>query len=400
MSTQPLAAAIFREFDANGVPLAGGLVQTYAAGTTTPLATFTDATGSVQNLNPVVLDASGRAQIWLTPGLLYKFVVMNAASQVQYTVDNFPAPAASSVGNTSAAAYEPGGRLTLTSGTPVTTADVTGATTIYYAPYKSAFVPIFDGTNWSLQSIGAGLSQATTDNTKSPAAVVANSNYDLYIWSDAGTIRCTRGPAWSSDTSRGTGIGTSELTQQNGRWVNKNAITNGPGAFLGLYVGTVRSDGSLQINDSLAKRHVWNQSNRVSRTMMVQTFTQWTYNTSAFRQANGSAANQLDFVCGLAEDAVVAEVQTQIEMNASGAGGGVFIGLDNTTGPAAACISTNVTGTGGTGTWDGGISARWEGVPGLGHHLLQWLELGNGVTASKFGNAAGLASGIQGRCIA
>ena len=40
--------------DANGAPLAGGLLYTYAAGTTTPLASYTDSTGVTANTNPVV----------------------------------------------------------------------------------------------------------------------------------------------------------------------------------------------------------------------------------------------------------------------------------------------------------------------------------------------------------
>jgi hypothetical protein len=79
-------------FDVNGInPLSGGQVQTYQAGTTTPQATFTDATGSTPNANPVILDSSGRANIWLSTAS-YKFVVMDASSNVLYTEDNVTAP--------------------------------------------------------------------------------------------------------------------------------------------------------------------------------------------------------------------------------------------------------------------------------------------------------------------
>lgn len=58
--------------DNNGKPLAGGCVATYAAGTTTPIATYTDFTGTVTNPNPVVLDSSGRASIWIaSPSIKY-----------------------------------------------------------------------------------------------------------------------------------------------------------------------------------------------------------------------------------------------------------------------------------------------------------------------------------------
>lgn len=74
--------------DSNGAPLAGGLLYTYAAGTTTPLATYTDSTGSVANTNPVVLNSSGLADVWLTAGTAYKFVLENSLGQVLWTVDN------------------------------------------------------------------------------------------------------------------------------------------------------------------------------------------------------------------------------------------------------------------------------------------------------------------------
>lgn len=77
----------FYAADANGVPLAGGLLYTYAAGTTTPLTTYTDSTGSVPNTNPVVLNSSGEADVWLTSGTAYKFVLEDQFGVIQWTVD-------------------------------------------------------------------------------------------------------------------------------------------------------------------------------------------------------------------------------------------------------------------------------------------------------------------------
>ena len=76
----------WRAFDADGVPLAGGKVWTYSPGTTTPKASYTDQSGLIPNTNPVILDASGAANIWLGPGQ-YKFVVMDKDDVVIETVD-------------------------------------------------------------------------------------------------------------------------------------------------------------------------------------------------------------------------------------------------------------------------------------------------------------------------
>lgn len=75
-------------FTVNGDPLAGGKLYTYAAGTTTPLATYTDSTGITPNTNPVILDARGEASIWLFSTLGYKFVLKTATEVLIYTVDN------------------------------------------------------------------------------------------------------------------------------------------------------------------------------------------------------------------------------------------------------------------------------------------------------------------------
>jgi len=69
-------------FDANGDPLAGGKLYTYAAGSVTPLATYTDSGGGTANANPVILDSRGQAAVWLGTSL-YKFVLHNSAGVLQ-----------------------------------------------------------------------------------------------------------------------------------------------------------------------------------------------------------------------------------------------------------------------------------------------------------------------------
>ena len=63
------------QFNQGNAPLAGGLLFTYAAGTTTKLATYTDSSGSTPQTNPIVLDSNGQCSPWLIPGQLYKFVL-------------------------------------------------------------------------------------------------------------------------------------------------------------------------------------------------------------------------------------------------------------------------------------------------------------------------------------
>lgn len=69
----PVARQLFLN-PSNGAPASGFKLFTYAAGTTTKLATYTDASGGTPNTNPIIMDSLGECGLWLTPGLAYKFV--------------------------------------------------------------------------------------------------------------------------------------------------------------------------------------------------------------------------------------------------------------------------------------------------------------------------------------
>lgn len=74
--------------DNDGNPLSGGKIETYLAGTTTPQATYTDASGTVANSNPVICDSSGRTVIFLDNSVSYKYIVKDSLNNIIRTVDN------------------------------------------------------------------------------------------------------------------------------------------------------------------------------------------------------------------------------------------------------------------------------------------------------------------------
>lgn len=84
-------------FEYNGVPLSGGKVYTYSAGTTTPKNTFTTQTEGVTNANPVILDSQGNASIWGTGS--YKIKVTDANDSVICTTDSITLQASQSTLN-------------------------------------------------------------------------------------------------------------------------------------------------------------------------------------------------------------------------------------------------------------------------------------------------------------
>jgi hypothetical protein len=92
VSLSPIGGAGWQFFDNNGAPLTGGKLYTYAAGTTTPQATYTTNSGSTAHANPIILDSAGRVsaggQIWLTVGLSYKFVLKTSVDVQIWSADN------------------------------------------------------------------------------------------------------------------------------------------------------------------------------------------------------------------------------------------------------------------------------------------------------------------------
>jgi hypothetical protein len=86
----PLAGAGQQFLDNSGNPLTGGLLYTYAAGTTTPQTTYTTAVGTTPNSNPIVMDAAGRleSEVWLTGEVAYKFILRDSAGGLLGTYDD------------------------------------------------------------------------------------------------------------------------------------------------------------------------------------------------------------------------------------------------------------------------------------------------------------------------
>ena len=86
----PVGGAAAQFFTSNGVPLTGGKLYTYAAGTTTPFTTYTSASGNTAHTTPIILDSAGRVpggEIWLSASP-YKFVLKTSTDVLIATYDN------------------------------------------------------------------------------------------------------------------------------------------------------------------------------------------------------------------------------------------------------------------------------------------------------------------------
>jgi len=215
-------------FDNNGLPLAGGLIYTYQAGSSTLLTTYTTVNGTIANTNPIVLDASGRTpnEIWMQTGYSYKFIIKTAGTVTLQTLDNlYPilqnAPAS--------APTLPTGAIILWSGS--------------IGSIPSGYV-ICDGTNSTPDLrdrfvIGAGSTYAVGATGGSADAIVVSHTHTATV-TDPGHAHTT-GQAFSGSGSVGgtggpSGVTTSTSTATTGITVaNASTGTSGTGANLPPY---------------------------------------------------------------------------------------------------------------------------------------------------------------------
>ncbi|HLZ10387.1 MAG TPA: hypothetical protein VKT80_17495, partial [Chloroflexota bacterium] len=268
-------------------------------------------------------------------------------------------------------------RLTLTTGVPVTTSDVTAATTIYLTPITGNRFTTFDasGNPTILSSAEISIAVPATTNTM----------YDVWAFNNGGTLTLEL-LAWSSDTARATG-----LTTSNGRLVKGGDSTR-------MYVGSIRTTGvSGQTEDSAVKRYVWNYYNRRPRKLSRQE----TAGSSTmadgvginFRQMNSNTSNQVETVLGVDEELVAlwmncpttSDTATNTNLSANQIG----IGLDSTTVATLTQTIVNITpgGSAAQQTQNGG---GFGGAidTGIGRHQITMLEKagnGNGTTSFFYG---------------
>ena len=244
------------------------------------------------------------------------------------------------------------GRLTLTTAVPVTTADVTAATSIFFTPYKGNRVALYDGTRWALY--------AFTELTLALGTITSGLPYDVFLYNNAGTLTLEL-LAWTNGTTRATA-----LVTQNGVLVKTGATTR-------RYLGTFYTTSTTTTEDSFAKRFLWNYYNRVRRPMRVMEATDsWVYSSSTIRQARATATNQLEFIVGVAEGMVEAAVQGGATCTVT-EGNSVLIGLDSTTAMVSGCFTDTHATTGGV-VVPTALMASVRLIPVAGYHYLAWLE--------------------------
>lgn len=265
-------------------------------------------------------------------------------------------------------------RLTLESGVAISTTDQTAKTTVYLTPHKGNVIALYDGastwTGYALTEISLSLSGYTADT-----------NYDIFVYDNAGTPTL-ESVAWTNATTRATA-----LTLQNGVRVKSGATTR-------RYAGTIRTTASTgQCEDSVGSRYVWNNYHRVMRKLKVtDTTNSWTYASTTWRRWNNSTANRVNVVIGVNEELIEIDFRA-LAQNSSNAVFSVGIGLDSTSSNSADLFPAN------SSTQGTPLSAKYFGYVGIGYHYLQLLESGNTLGTTTFygdGGSTVIQSGAVG----
>src|SRR3972149_4572660 len=126
-----------------------------------------------------------------------------------------------------------GGRLTLTSNVPVTISNVTGAATLYYTPYISDRVTLYDGTRWSIYNF--------TERSLSLSGLAKFQAYDIFIYDNSGTLTL-ESLAWKTVTA------TNNPTAGTNKGIN---VSNTTGVVVGNMV-TIRDGTNAEIEEVTA----------------------------------------------------------------------------------------------------------------------------------------------------
>ena len=260
-------------------------------------------------------------------------------------------------------------RLTLTTGVPVTTADVTGATTIYCTPYKGNRIALYDGSTWNIRS-SAQFSLAL-------GTLTSGKPYDVFCYDNAGTPTLEF-LVWTNDTTRATA-----LAYQDGVLVKSGATTR-------RYLGTFYTTATTTTEDSQAKRYLYNYYHRVSKDMLrLESTASWTYTTAVVRQANASTSNQLNFLIGVAEDAVIAQLKVAAENTTVGVEITSGISLDSTSTIASGANSEDLIKVANSRST---FNSNYVGIPAAGRHFLSWNEYSVATGTTTWYGSAGRAA--------
>ena len=248
-------------------------------------------------------------------------------------------------------------RLTLTTGVPVTTADVTAASTVYLTRYQGAHVALWDGLAWAYHEV------PSADVALALSGLTDGNLYDVFLHDSTGTLTLSLSAAWAAAMTR-----TDALAVRDGVRVLAADHTR-------RLVGTIRATGLDTTAHALLGRYVRNEAHPV-RTVgrFIESAASWGY-ASGLRMANGNAAALVQFLSGPG-----AMVHASYTCSAKGNPRKIMLGIDSSVAdvPRAGSYSDV------SGTVKHLAAAHFHDLS-EGYHFVTALEQGFGSSATFYG---------------
>jgi len=262
------------------------------------------------------------------------------------------------------------GRLTLSTGVPITTSDIGSSSTLYFTPINGNLISLYvPNYGWRIYSF----SELTLDLS----ALDADKNYDIFIYDNEGTLTL-QSLAWSSDTLRAT-----SLLLHDGIYCKSSDLTC-------RYLGTIRTLAAGGATaDTECKRFVWNLYNRFKRVISkYEPTASWTYSTEAWRPLHNDTDNRIEFVKGLDLDPITLHAWV-FGINDSSGGFSIGVALDaidiTDADLRTYCSVDHIT-----------VECIYLKNIALGYHYLQITEWAEEVGITTF---CGEGSGVADECV-
>ncbi len=172
------------------------------------------------------------------------------------------------------------GCLTLERGVPFSTTDQSAKSDLYFTPCNGNQIALHDGDEWTLRSF--------SELSKSLAGTAANTNYDVFIWDNSGTLELDL-VAWANNTIRSI-----SLAVHDGIYVKSGALKY-------RYLGTIRTTPVAgQSEDSASRRFIWNYYNQITLEALISQSVTYGYTAAVWRESYaGSGMTRAEIVTGM-----------------------------------------------------------------------------------------------------
>jgi len=266
-----------------------------------------------------------------------------------------------------------GGRLTLSTGVPAPTSDISSSSIVYFAPYMGNRISLYvQDYGWRVYSF----SELTLDIS----GISLGKNIDVWIYDNAGTLTLAY-TEWSNNTLRATAI-----VRQDGVYVKSGSPSY-------RYLGSVRTSGAGVTCSTLLKRFCINYYNPLPLKLEVKDSTaNWTYATNTIRQMRGQTVNKVEFLIAVSEYPVRATQSIEVYNTIANDKSLIYIGLDSITAGASDAFNTYLRCSA-ADIWMM-QSIFYSGFPGIGYHYLAPLECAEVGTIQFYGSPKQLFEGV------